>query len=174
MGNENHEQVKICPKTDCKHINDPFATYCANPECKSSLLYVNPVYMVYGSLNNAAGSSSRPSVVPATDRLEVIEEAILHCSDQPSFLFKVKSGDIIGRAGDVNISALERSNYISREHARFFLHEETWQLENLSKINPTLVNGQNISTGYTHSLSNGDEIILANTVFIFRFQEGDR
>ena len=174
---EKTELVKECP--GCGHINDQFAWYCVNPDCKSSLITVEAKESsrmqvssdeIFNPGNESVPGSFEPSLAPITDRLELVE-AFLICPEQPSMNFKINGGDIVGREGEVNITTLKRSNYISRQHARFFLSEGKWQLQNLSKTNLTLVNGQVIPVGKKQSLSNDDEIVLANTTFIFRSQQ---
>ena len=71
---------------------------------------------------------------------------------------------IIGRDPDEADFVLEDST-VSRKHARITRTESGLTIRNLSRINPTLVNGQ------THEddtwLSEGDEIQIGDTTFLF-------
>jgi len=97
--------------------------------------------------------------------------AQLECLSQPEFIFQLESkedGSIVGRQGDINITCLDNSSYISRKHVRFFYHEGRWLVEPLSQLNPTYINGIEIPEGNPLTIHDGDKVTLANTPFLFR------
>ena len=170
------KRVKICPK--CRGINDEYATYCANPECKASLLLLHVQAEELNSAAKALPAAEAKKVekdqgqVPAirpTERLD-LEYARLEYAGPPVRVFQVRSGDIVGRGGEarVNVGALERSRYISRVHARFFVNQGIWYIEPLLQTNKTLVDGVEIPSGGRYPLREKATVTLANTEFVFR------
>lgn len=178
------KKVKICPQ--CGVINDEYAIYCTNPQCRGTLMNVDAVEVEGGSQTRPAGKAEgaggkngkgvqgkvgqdaleRPQIRP-TEMLAP-QAARLEHTGPPTFVFKVKSGDTIGRAGDVDISALERSRFISGKHARFYIKEGVWQLESLAQTNKTYLNGVEIPPQGRRGLADGDMITMADSNFIFR------
>ncbi len=176
-------QVKRCP--GCGRVNDQFSVFCVNPDCKASLLNVQAERVSRDNGGAAPPSSAHEGPVEeqtgdaedcsARDADEVAHTerlprsgAQLCCTEDDQLCFSVYSGAVVGREGDVDVGPLPRSNYISRRHVRLSYDGERWRVENLSRTNPTLVNGGEIPSGERHPLTDGDEIILANTRLTFR------
>ena len=171
----NKKKVKICPSPMCGLVCDQYAMWCANPECKASLRDIPavdhpvkddaPSEEMPDFSDNEVSAPPRESMAMTTQILR----ARLECLDEPSMRFAVYNGNIAGRNGEIDLTPLSRSKYISRKHARFEnFGQEGWQIVNLSQTNPTLVNGQPIPVGGKSTLSGGEEITLADTRFIFR------
>ena len=173
------KKVKICPSPMCGLVCDQYAMWCANPECKASLrdipavdlldTHQSPLEEKLEHLDNEIIGSSENSSKLVTKSLG----ARLECIDQPSSFFQIYDGSIAGRAGDIDVSMLRRSNYISRKHVRFVQVEQNWQIENLSRTNPTLVNNVSIPVHGLYKLSGGEVITLADTEFIFKNKADD-
>jgi hypothetical protein len=177
------EKIKKCPW--CGHIHDQYAMFCVNPECKNSLMSVQAVDE--SALEDTPSIENLPSENEARPfHQEVFEPsresapqvtqvlgARLECVDHPSMKLAVYNGYIAGRSGQIDLNGLNRSNYISREHVRFIKSGEEWQLENLSRTNPTLVNGQAIPVGGRYPLSAGAVITMADSKFTFRSVEDE-
>ncbi|MDH7576948.1 MAG: FHA domain-containing protein [Bacillota bacterium] len=152
------KKVKKCPR--CGFVNDEYAIFCANPECRESLMYVTAVSIEPLPKEEPGGD---PPVDPPTPHT-----AQLECLSQPGFTFEVKDQGIIGRQGDIDVSCLENCDYISRLHARFIYAGGKWYLQNLSDTNKTMVNNFRVPKGSQQVLSDGDRITLANTSFLFK------
>lgn len=177
------EKVKKCPK--CTFINDEYAIFCTNPECKESLMNVTAVSAeslqknepeVRGTgdpvtaTETATNNESAPGNVKnsKTVRLSHSPSAQLECLSQPGFTFKVIDQGIIGRQGNIDVSCLDKCISISRKHAQFIYKEGKWYLQHLSKTNETMVNNFRVPERKLEILSDGDRITLANTSFLFK------
>ncbi len=171
---------KVCPQ--CGTINNEYAIYCTNPRCRGTLMNVNPV-VVEESPQTVPKDNIRESeketrvevekdvaARPLIQPTEVLgtTAARLEYVGTPTFAFKVHNGDTVGRAGDVNISALERSRFISGQHISLHIFRGVWHLKSLSQTNKTYLNGEEIPRGSSRELADGDIITLANTNFTFR------
>jgi len=151
-----NESSKKCSR--CDTSNKAHAVYCA--ACGESLMLFHD-------------SPVEPPVKPGnnlekTDKDAHSPQAQLVCLSQPEFVFPVKNCQIVGRRGDVDITPLEKSIYISGEHARFSFCEGRWFLEHLSRTNSTYVNGIKLQPSIIQQLHDEDKITLANTTFLFR------
>lgn len=172
------EKVKKCP--NCEHVNNEFAFIC--PECRYSLMHVEAEdsSSVSGEKNSAAPVKEQPdqkkeekkseSQKPRSPLTDVLNqsEAFLEYPGPPAISFRVNPGDIAGRDGTIDLSQLENSNFISREHARIIFKEGSWHIENLAQTNKTFVNHVQVQPGEEHILSDGDQLILANVRLIFQ------
>ena len=171
---------KICPQ--CGASNNEYAIYCTNPRCRGTLMNVDPVEVEDAPPppawnkgpeggKKAGGEvgediTTRPLIRPT--EVLTTRPARLEYIGSPAYEFKVQDGDTVGRAGDVNVSALERSRYISGQHASFHLNRGVWYLKSLSQTNKTYLNGEEVPRGSSRELADGDVITMANTNFTFR------
>jgi len=170
------EKVKKCP--NCNHINNEFAFIC--PECRYSLMHVEaeednlvsdedqcevPEKERPGKVRKEGKKAIRKLSSKPTDVMNYVE-LFLESAVPPAIAFQVKPGDIAGRDGTIDLSQLENSNFISREHARFNFKGGNWYIENLSQTNKTFVNQIQVQPEEEHILNDGDHIILANTRLI--------
>ncbi len=163
------DKVKICP--GCGTTNNEFATFCTNKDCRGSLAYVRvkentPFESEQPEQGEANMNKEERPIVPPTEVFNA--EAILEHTGPPLLKLGISNGDIAGRAGNIDLSPLKNSNFISGEHAQFIFREGNWFIKNLSQTNKTFVNGEEVALGSEHKLYGGDQIILANTYFVFR------
>ena len=75
---------------------------------------------------------------------------------------------ILGRDPDACFQSIE-DPMVSRKQARLFLSEDQYFIENLSTVNPTLLNGKAVVE--TQMLHEGDTILLGNNTFRFSFTD---
>ena len=76
---------------------------------------------------------------------------------------------ILGReVGDSPQHVTLRSTTVSRQHARFSFLDGRWTVMNLSRTNPIVINGAELSSGdASYSLSDGDRLELGEVVLCF-------
>jgi len=84
--------------------------------------------------------------------------AILECTSEPGVTLSVQAGDVIGRAGDVDVSSLSDAKYMSRRHARFHSRRDKWYVENLSTKSFTYVNGKQVEPNTEVEIQTGDRL----------------
>jgi len=97
-------------------------------------------------------------------------QAVLECTSEPGVNLTVKAGDIIGREGDVDLTALKDAEYLSRKHARFALKANKWFVENLSTKSFTYVNGQQVEPKTSVEIKPGDRLTFG--IIRCTFREG--
>lgn len=69
---------------------------------------------------------------------------------------------------EVDLSDDDPQNYVSRKHARIFLKDNEYFVEDMSSVNGTYVNkGPRLAPDSPHKLQNGDEIIMGRILFDF-------
>ncbi|MCW3488702.1 FHA domain-containing protein [Dethiobacter alkaliphilus] len=159
------EEAKYCPHCDAP--NKGHALYCS--ECMAGLMtFDSPLEELAENKEPAVDARENKAEVPVIlpDMSEPL--ASLKCISQPEFVFPVRDNSLLGRQGDINVSPLERSIYISREHARFRFREGKWLLDHLSRNSHTYVNGIEVPGGSPQVICDGDKITLGNTSFLFR------
>ncbi len=159
------EETKYCPHCDAP--NKAHALYCS--ECMAGLLtFDNPVAEPPEEAKPAVAPGENEAEVPVMPPVNSEPAASLECLSQPEFVFPVRDDSLVGRQGDVNVSPLERSIYIAREHARFLFRDGKWLLDHLSQTSHTYVNGIEVPGGSPQVIRDGDKITLGNTSFLFR------
>jgi hypothetical protein len=121
----------------------------SNKEQEAELTNKEPISVSHGTI---------PSMVTAW----------LACLNQVEFIFELRSGWVVGRQGDVDMSPLEGSQYISRKHALFCFQEGKWQVEPLSQTSSTYVNGIIVPRGSRQVVRHGDKVTLGNKAFLFQ------
>jgi len=92
----------------------------------------------------------------------------IYCESYPGFEVALRDGYVIGREGNIDVTGLPKSNFISRKHATFLCQRNAWFIRAESTTNPTKVNFKVLEQGQTQRLKDNDRIILADTIFIFR------
>ncbi|MBF0458764.1 MAG: FHA domain-containing protein [Nitrospirae bacterium] len=104
--------------------------------------------------------------VTSDEQEEMVSEACLpslQIKDSPEDVVYIKSEEVlIGRAGECNLR-LEDS-YISRRHARVYLKQDSYYIEDLNSKFGVSVNGCKISE---QRLNSGDIILLGKKTIIF-------
>ena len=165
---------KKCPI--CGHVNDEFAMKCVKG-CQGGLSRIAAQYHKVSKEEKVTIPSSEDK--KRLDREPSTEECCctvkmsttitkIYPESNPALTMEIKDGDTIGRGGDINVSSLPRSEFISRKHATFILQKGKWFMRVEGKTNPTSVNLKLINSGGITELSDGDKIILGDTTFIFR------
>ncbi len=153
------KKVKVCPS--CERDNDEFATFCVG--CKLNLMHVQATSRSTELVNEPVAVSA--TVCPASSG----HIARLECTTCSGFIRKVHPGQTAGRQGEVDLSPLPGSGYISRRHARFDIDDKgRWMLVNLTDTTYTYVNSKKIQPEEQRVIEDGDHIVLGNTEFIFR------
>ena len=100
------------------------------------------------------------------------QHAILECTSEPDVFLSVKSGDIIGREGDVDLTKLKDAEYMSRKHARFRVKHGRWFVENLSTKSFTYVNGKQVEPNTAQQIEPGDRLTFGIIRCTFRDDKG--
>jgi pSer/pThr/pTyr-binding forkhead associated (FHA) protein len=85
-------------------------------------------------------------------------QATLKCTSEPGVTLTVRTGDVMGREGDVDVSSLSDAKYMSRKHARFRLRLNKWYIENLSTKSFTYVNGKQVEPNTEVEIQSGDRL----------------
>lgn len=171
--------VRLCP--GCGKVNEAREQSC--PDCGSSLWREPRVdadlLQAGGAIRNAAGAGATEDVrgTDAAPRQEVEEtrrpadggeSAWLECAEQPATRFPVNRSGILGRKGDIDISSLPGSPYISRRHVAITYIDEHWYVKNLSEASITRLNAVTLPSGTTATIAEGDKLTCGKTTFIFR------
>lgn len=171
--------IKKCPK--CGHNNKDTAMVCS--KCKTSLTRITPEY--YKIPQQEEPVKEPPPSSPEEHHSKtspgkggtILLKAIapkLSCESYPGFEVEIQDGYVIGREGDIDVTVLPRSKFISRKHASFIKQGEIWYLRDefpadpIEGKNATKVNLKTLKPGDTEPLKDNDKIVLADTVFIFR------
>jgi ferredoxin-NADP reductase len=90
------------------------------------------------------------------DPVKRIQAILLRSDSQETFNIK-ESGSTIGRDPDFVDIVLTDAGKASRQHARIYLEDDNWYVEDLNSHNGTLVNDKFV-TGHKARLQNGDKI----------------
>jgi len=94
--------------------------------------------------------------------------ALLECTSEPDVVLSVRSGDVIGREGDVDLTKLKDAEYMSRKHARFRFKRGKWFVENLSTKSYTYVNGKQVDPNTEQQIESGDRLTFGIIRCIFK------
>jgi pSer/pThr/pTyr-binding forkhead associated (FHA) protein len=183
---------KQCPR--CGHINDRDAMVCSKG-CPGGLSRIPAKYhqqeqiqqidmmergLMYGSKAEVQDlrdtPSSSPDMETHSQTLGGPKETIrltslppkLYSQSSPDFIVEIKDGYVVGREGDIDITSLPRSEYISRKHATFIHRGGNWFLRAESLTNSTRINFERLDPGKEQALKDNDLIVLADTTFIFK------
>jgi hypothetical protein len=176
---------KKCPRTDCGFDgNEPEWEFCGH--CGAELTGEPPQPVAKGD-GDSSGTlidteippkpvkvKSRPvSAPPARAKLVVMR------GGQPEREFSITGESAtIGRwdpdAGafpEVDLSEDDPGCYVSRHHARIFVKEGRYFIEDLGSSNKTVVNkAAKLNPHSPHELKNGDEIIAGKTFLKFTIE----
>lgn len=157
---------------NCGAICDQYASFCDS--CRESLMNVEAEEIAdeWTELNieEELEKKSEDNEVDSEVTLRLPPQPRLECLTQPGFIFEINDGTIIGRDGDVDISSLYNSDYISGKHAAFHFNNGNWYIEDLKSTNGTLVNQVRLREHQKQIIYERDKITLANVTFIFRIR----
>ena len=162
-------KVKKCP--NCGATYEVNKMCCDN--CKESLWNVKPIEIMSTSDGDKKLIDEKEQFKENDNKVATLRlppQPRLDCVNQPDFVFEIKDGAIIGRDGDIDISSLYNSDYISGKHAAFHFNNGNWYIEDLKSMNGTLVNQVRLQENQKQIIYEGDKITLANVTFIFRIR----
>jgi pSer/pThr/pTyr-binding forkhead associated (FHA) protein len=94
-------------------------------------------------------------------------KAEVYLEDDPGFRFALLDGLTIGREGDINVSRIDGSKFVSRIHATFVKEGGSWYIRDENSRNFTYVNSVKVETGSKRKLSNDDLISLGYMSFVY-------
>ena len=94
-------------------------------------------------------------------------KAEVYLEDDPGFRFALLDGLTIGREGDINISGLPGSQYVSRIHATFLKEGGSWYVRDENSKNCTFLNSVKLDPGLKVGLKDGDLISFGFMSFVF-------
>ena len=94
-------------------------------------------------------------------------KAEVYLEDDPEFRFALLDGLTVGREGDVSVSKLKDSKYVSRVHATFLKEGNSWYVRDEKSKNCTFVNSVKLDPGEKRKLRNDDLVCLGYMSFIF-------
>ena len=94
-------------------------------------------------------------------------KAVVYLEDDPSFKFPLLDGLTVGREGDINVSPLKGSKFVSRVHATFIKEKDGWYIRDEESRNCTYVNSVKVEPGEKKKLGKDDLISLGFMGFVF-------
>src|SRR5512143_125485 len=95
-------------------------------------------------------------------------KAEVYLEDDPGFRFALLDGLTIGREGDINVSGLPGSKYVSRIHATFLKEGNAWYVRDENSKNSTFLNSVRLEPGAKVKLKDEDLISFGFMSFVFR------
>jgi len=98
-------------------------------------------------------------------------KAEVYLEEKPEFRFPLLDGLTIGRDGDINVSHIEGSKYVSRVHATFIREGDSWYIRDEKSRNCTYVNSVKVEPGEKRALKDEDLISLGYLSFIFSLKK---
>ena len=110
---------------------------------------------VRGSSSQASGSKRAGAGVPS--KLLMVEPAAMRGST-----VSLEDEVLVGRVAECDI-VLEEDPYASTKHARFFMRDGAWWVEDMGSTNGTLVNAQRITEA--QQLKRDDRVQTGSAVF---------
>jgi hypothetical protein len=101
-------------------------------------------------------------------RLEPVDEGPAFAVNAPETLVG-RFDPVTELKPDVDLSELDLKRSVSRRHARIIQTDEGFEVvEEVGALNGTFVNGEKLTTGQPHPLSDGDELGLGMVKLVFR------
>jgi pSer/pThr/pTyr-binding forkhead associated (FHA) protein len=95
-------------------------------------------------------------------------KAEVYLEDDPGFRFALLDGLTIGREGDINVSELPGSKFVSRIHATFLKEGGSWYVRDENSKNSTFVNSVRLEPGEKVKLKDEDLISIGSMSFVFK------
>lgn len=151
------KKYKIC--TSCNEKNDISESFCTecfgtsftvtdNEDiCETSHQNMEQEDKIYDDVNNKTTIEARQKQLNlSVDNMNI----------------SIHHNDIIGRSGKFS-EYFQNFNKVSREHAKFYLDENRWYIEDLESTNGTYINNEKILNGTKVQLHHADVIRLSTT-----------
>ena len=85
----------------------------------------------------------------------------------PAVACEIRDGDVMGRYGDISTAVLNNT-FVSGRHVSFHLQGGMWYVRDEGSKNGTRVGLRSLEPGENIPLKDGDVIVLADEVFIFK------
>ncbi len=144
-------EYRVCE--NCNHKNDVSLGECE--ECGANILFISPSVIEEDFLNESEKIDSymvnRIKLVSVKDGFEI---HIPYDKDV-----------ILGREGDISNEYFDKSNFISRKHARIVFRNNNYFIVDES-TNGTFINKTTLEKGKEYVLSEEDQLKLADIEFI--------
>lgn len=153
--------VRICP--GCGEVNHELATVCGR--CREMLLGVaatEPEAPPVACGREAADNNDEKPAMAAAPVL------ILEGPAGSGFSARITEPAVVGRGADIDVTALDPDEFISRRHLRISHRAGRWWAEHLSEVNPTTLAAAPLKRGQPIALEDGDRLTLAKTEFLVR------
>lgn len=141
-------EIRLCD--NCGHINDVSSLECE--KCSFDLTFVVPT--IYK--NNAIASENN-----------ALNVWTFQAIDDKAVEFIVDKTISIGREYDILQEYFNKSDFISRNHSRIFIEDNTLFIEDLS-TNGTFLNGIRIIKSQKTEINVGDIIAFADLKFLIK------
>ncbi|NUM74509.1 FHA domain-containing protein [candidate division KSB1 bacterium] len=178
--------VKIC--FTCRHENHPQESICG--KCGEDIGSVRPIRKEVLPAEPAPSATTvvglEPSVPPAQQpgashpaatpqpatRRMAVPNAYLVC-DAPGFPpFLILPNTTVGRevrkTGDVDVTPVPNSDYVSRQHVTFLLQGSRWLVRPERTMNGTWLNEELLPEGQPREIKTNDKLRLGMVTFTFR------
>ena len=167
------ELYPSCPKRVkifdvCRHANDIGFMECES--CDNDISYIRPTSLDENqSVQSMPCSGTAPDITPdpssaCKGRATIVMKTLTFTGVHDGHQITVPDiGGILGREG-IGAEYLDRSNFVSREHAHLEYSDDKWMMTVLG-TNPTLVNERVVHKGDRSRLEHGDLVRLADMDF---------
>lgn len=153
-----------CPKADCGHDNPDGVQMC--DECGTKLEATASVATAERPKENG-GKSARPSKIVITRGGTVGKEFLVESASETHIGRWDPDG---GAFPEVDLTADDPEAKISRKHARIFVQDGEYYIEDLGSLNGTYVNrGPRLLPGSPQILKDADEVVMGKTFFKFSY-----
>jgi pSer/pThr/pTyr-binding forkhead associated (FHA) protein len=149
--------IKLCPA--CGEKNPVSEIICRI--CMTNLSSISPVPEIPEPKERPADMESHEGVAPgAYDTIVAPPPVLTFSRNSDGRFLPVGSGYILGRDGDTG-EFFKETKTVSRRHAKIFIRDGCWWIEDLSSTNGTWVNGRRIETGTIYPITTGDTVSLS-------------
>ena len=156
--------TRRCPR--CSHLNPAALSECEN-NCGEDISGVGAVLVE--TLQDEAPASPEQRAADGCAVASITLESLA----LPEVRLTVHDGEIVGREGDVDPSAVPKSQQIQRRHVRVFRENATWYAEHLrgsTGTTFTTVDGHRCKEGVASPLEDGAVISLSYAPFRVRIE----
>lgn len=154
-----------CPNQDCGHENPDGLQIC--DECGNKLEATATV--ATAEKPREAGKAAKPAKLVITRGGTVGKEFAVETSAETHIGRWDPDG---GAFPEVDLTADDPEAKISRKHARIFVQDGEYYIEDLGSLNGTYVNrGPRLLPGSPQIIKHDDEVVMGKTFFKFTFAE---
>lgn len=161
-----------CPNPDCGFENKEGEQFCV--QCGSDLTGVAQAQepAVSAGLPSAEAAQPEVSAKPVVGGAKLVVKRTGRVGHEfPIGQESINIGRWDADSGafpEIDLSEDDPGNHVSRRHARIFMKEDEYYIEDVGSTNGTFVNkGPRLNPASLQKLQNGDEIIIGRTLFTF-------